>query len=88
MRFNRARKNKHKNLNTTGCEFSEGFIRRMSAPLSLTPYTPTPEQAQRFDMLAKEHFSPQTKEIEEFLMNSARYHAEYLESVKNGTNIF
>jgi hypothetical protein len=96
MIFDRTRKNTRNkiklithNQNNDCKQFSDGFMRRMTTDLVLTPYRPPPDELK---MLNNKFNSLNTKnsitdeERYNFIDNFDRRRAKYLESVKNGTN--
>jgi hypothetical protein len=96
MKFNKTRKNKNRynqniNNNNKCIVHNEGFKSRVTNTITLTPYKPTDEQLNRFKIL--EQMIPDLKEttekdIDNFILNTHKYHNDYLESVKNNTNIY
>jgi hypothetical protein len=85
MKFNKTLKN----TQSKKCcrEYSEGFKRRMTDDITFVPYNPEPDELKRindkFDRLNK-YLNPPTDN--NFVENFSKRRAEYLESVKNGTN--
>jgi hypothetical protein len=71
-------------------KYSEGFRRRMTDDITLVSYTPPPEELARINEISKKLIKPRNpqldKECQEYIKNYPKYRAEYLESVKNGTN--
>jgi hypothetical protein len=73
-------------------KYSEGFRRRMTDDITFVPYIPSPEELARINEQInklKKTPNPQLdKESQKYIENYPKYRAEYLESVKNGTNIY
>jgi hypothetical protein len=92
MKFNKTRKNIKSDsikpvLEKRCREYSEGFKRRMTDDIQFVPYNPPPDELKRINEKLenlKKYLEPETRE--EFFENYSKRRAEYLESVKNGTN--
>jgi hypothetical protein len=89
MRFNKTRKNK-KNQDKKSdprCQYSEGFIRRMTDDITFVPYNPPPEELKRlneiFDKMEKMKAPMTDDEINEWVTNFPKNRAAYLESIQN-----
>lgn len=85
MRFNKTRKNTKPKKQCR--EYSEGFKRRMTDDIQFVKYNPPPDELKRINEIQdrlKKYLEPLSRE--EFIESQSRRHAEYLESVKNGTN--
>jgi hypothetical protein len=59
-------------------KFSEGFIWRMSQPLSMTPIKLSKEEEEKAEEERRKYNAPVTdKDIEDFIENSEKYNKEY-----------
>ena len=92
MKFNKTRKNTKSPLREPVLEkrcreYSEGFKRRMTDDIQFVKYNPPPDELKRINEKLenlKKYLEPISRE--EFINGQSKRHAEYLESVKNGTN--
>ncbi len=87
-----TRRNTRDNIKNNICtQYTDGFRRRMTDKITLISYNPTNKEIQHLKKIEQSlpsYSSITDKEINEFVINSHKYHKEYIESVKNHTNIF
>ena len=99
MTLNKTRKNlrdKISNKKNQCNTYSEGFIRRMTDDITFVKYIGPQKEHDRItekfkklkEQLGYKNNESTEDKIDNFIENFDKRHNEYLESVKNGTNIY